>query len=512
MSRKDLSQHEKKALLKRISEYPGYSQRQLAHVLNVPKTTLVRLLQKRSEIEGSNNLISRKRQRLSKDDEVDQALLQWFRNARCQDITISGPLLQAKAQDLAHKLGKPEFQVTDGWLGRWKKRHDICYKTAYGEIKDANVPEANHWISTILPEILQEYPPEDIYNCDETAIYYRAAPDGSLTFRVEALSGSKKAMDRITALVCANMAGCDRLPLLVIGKSKYPRCFKGVNQLPVQYKSNKNAWMTSTIFEEWLNDWDNKIGRQKRRIILILDNCSAHPKVNTKNIRLLFLPPNTTCLIQPMDQGIIKNMKTLYRKLVLEMIVRHFDSEDAMGISAIKLSRKISLLSAVQMLATSWASIKQETFVNCFAKAGFLSSFPILPITSTLNAFNDIEVGMAEDEFDNFCSVDNSLQCRSTHEEDQIIEDIISRREDSHHDNNIGCDSEYSEDEVPHIKYHEALECIDKLQLFLAQNNGDECTRISLSKVHSFVSSSNNIRRVQRKITDFIIQKEIVLK
>ena len=121
MPRIDLSKQEKKALLKRIDEYSGYSQRQLANELKVPKTTTSRLLQQRAEIEDNNDMNFRKRQRLSKDDEVDQALLNWFRDARSRDISLSGPLLQVKAEDLARKLGKPDFQATEGWLGRWKK-------------------------------------------------------------------------------------------------------------------------------------------------------------------------------------------------------------------------------------------------------------------------------------------------------------------------------------------------------------------------------------------------------
>ena len=61
--------------------------------------------------------------------------------------------------------------------------------------------------------------------------------------------GSKKAMDRVTVLCCANMTGRDKAKLLVIGKSKKPRCFKhvDVNTLPVIYLANHNAWMTSVL-------------------------------------------------------------------------------------------------------------------------------------------------------------------------------------------------------------------------------------------------------------------------
>ena len=80
-----------------------------------------------------------------------------------------------------------------------------------------------------MPEILLEYEEENIFNADETGLFYRATPDGTLCFKNESLTGSKKAMDRITVLVCANMTGTEKKKLLVIGKSKNPRCFKGIN-------------------------------------------------------------------------------------------------------------------------------------------------------------------------------------------------------------------------------------------------------------------------------------------
>lgn len=43
-------------------------------------------------------------------------------------------------------------------------------------------------------------------------------------------------------LVGANMSGCEKLPLLVIGKSASPRCFKKAN-IPLEYTANKKAWM-----------------------------------------------------------------------------------------------------------------------------------------------------------------------------------------------------------------------------------------------------------------------------
>ena len=52
---------------------------------------------------------------------------------------------------------------------------------------------------------------------------------------------------------------------------------------------------------------------------MIVDNCTAHPKVdNLQAIKLVFYPPNTTSELQPWDQGIIQNLKCHYSHRMLE--------------------------------------------------------------------------------------------------------------------------------------------------------------------------------------------------
>ena len=62
--------------------------------------------------------------------------------------------------------------------------------------------------------------------------------------------------------------------LLVIGKSKKPRCFKNIQTLPVNYKANKKAWMTSKLFEAELMKWDNELNHKNIKILLPIDNCN----------------------------------------------------------------------------------------------------------------------------------------------------------------------------------------------------------------------------------------------
>ncbi|KAH8024926.1 hypothetical protein HPB51_002340 [Rhipicephalus microplus] len=97
------------------------------------------------------------------------------------------------------------------------------------------------------------------------------------------------------------MTGTDETPLLVIGKSAKPRCFKGARLASgVIYGSNNKAWMTAKLFEEYVRLIDRHFAAKNRRVVVILDNASAHVALdNLTAVKLAFLLPNTTAIAQP---------------------------------------------------------------------------------------------------------------------------------------------------------------------------------------------------------------------
>ena len=121
--------------------------------------------------------------------------------------------------------------------------------------------------------------------------------------------------------------------------------------------------MTGEIFSEWIMELNATMRAQERTIGLVLDNCSAHPRIQElSNVTLFFLPPNTTPLTQPMDAGVIKNLKHYYR---LSLSVRQLAALEH-GIEF-----KLSLYQSIQILCTAWEKVSAKTITNCFKKAGF---------------------------------------------------------------------------------------------------------------------------------------------
>nr|XP_046492921.1 tigger transposable element-derived protein 6-like [Neodiprion pinetum] len=159
------------------------------------------------------------------------------------------------------------------------------------------------------------------------------------------------------------MSGNEKLPLLLIGKSKSPRCFKGIKTLPVNYQNNKKAWMTSDLFVDWLKKVNADMRAQKRKIVMFVDNCTAHnnmPKL--EYVKLLYLPANTTSKLQPMDQGIINNFKVYYRKEVVHYVLKSIEDDK---------SPEINILQAMRFARKAWFSVSKTTISNGYKKAGF---------------------------------------------------------------------------------------------------------------------------------------------
>ncbi|GBN24794.1 Tigger transposable element-derived protein 4 [Araneus ventricosus] len=233
-------------------------------------------------------------------------------DVRSRNLPIKGPILQAKANEFAERFEEKSFVCSNGWLDRFKKRHNIRSGKVVGESASVCSSDMNHWMESVIIPIYDE---KDICNSDETGLFYKLTPNQTLKFKGEKCVGDKLSKVRITILVCASMNGSEEQKLTVIGKSQKSRCFKNVKKLPLDYNSNKKAWMTSDLFQKYLRQWDNELAKKKRKIVLLINNCTAHIEPsNLQWVNVVFLPPNSTSVFQKMDEGVIRSLKCHYRK------------------------------------------------------------------------------------------------------------------------------------------------------------------------------------------------------
>jgi hypothetical protein len=135
-------------------------------------------------------------------------------------------------------------------VGSTDFENGIRHKTICGEESDAPRDVASSWREQQLKDVIKKYSPNDVYNADETALFYKFMPNKTLAFKGERCTGGKNSKERITILLCTNSTGTDKLLPLVIGKYRSQQCFKNVHNLPSKYHHNAYSWKMSEVFQQ----------------------------------------------------------------------------------------------------------------------------------------------------------------------------------------------------------------------------------------------------------------------
>ncbi|KAF0714158.1 Aste57867_4014 [Aphanomyces stellatus] len=233
------------------------------------------------------------------------------------------------------------------------------------------------------------YDKSDIYNMDETGLFYNYQPN--TTISNEPRSGVKKDKSRISVALAANADGTDKLPLFFIGKAKRPRCFgtMSADELGYLYRNNRKAWMTIALFSEWLDIVNIDMARMSRNIVLILDNASSHSTVtvNLTNVVVVMLPPNTTSHLQPMDAGIIANFKSNYKRHQIDHAVRTIDEMGRISVAPAIQTKNlyaVDVRTAMSWATDAWNDVSSETIRKCWSRTG------IVPEQSLMQRFESM--------------------------------------------------------------------------------------------------------------------------
>ena len=468
------------------------------------------------------------RQNHQKFKPINEVLYAWFRKCESSGIYVNGPLLKEEAMNIKQSLNRPEldgFKASEGWLDKWKLSHGIREKQISGESLDVPITTIESWMERIK-ELCSGYDDKDILNMDESGCFFKALPTKGLAQKGKKSKGGKKSKQRITVAFFVSADGEKVGKPIVIWRSKNPRCFRLASAVDkpekVMYFADNKSWIQVEIMEKILATLNNQMIKEKRNVVLFLDNATVHPPSlidKFSNIKIIFLPKNTTSRLQPLDAGIIQSFKSKYRKRLMRHVLARINED----LLASEIAKEIDVLQAIEWVAKAWDDVTAKTIKNCFAKCGF---------NKTTSEIEDDDVDAEFDELFKELTESNSGSCITAEEyidfeietctsapvinSDEVdwrassvqkcVSEYLTKEagnicvEEVSSDDEGGENIEEKEKDLPDITTYEALAMLDQL-VNVSVLNEDERASLPLIRERLEIIQINNKR--QKSIKDY---------
>lgn len=179
------------------------------------------------------------------------------------------------------------------------------------------------------------------------------------------------------------------------------------------------------------------------KILLILDNAPSHVAADelnavNKDIVVMYLPPNVTALIQPMDQGVIEAAKKIYKRSLARRLLLQDDK-----ISLTQFLKKLSLKDCCEMIAAAWEEVKssslQKAWNNVIQLVEPSEHDTIEEDTneSLLNINIISNMRVSEAEFEDWLHEDETNQTSELLDDDHIVSLVRQKDNENHIEENF---------------------------------------------------------------------------
>ncbi|KAK4325247.1 hypothetical protein Pmani_004205 [Petrolisthes manimaculis] len=173
------------------------------------------------------------------------------------------------------------------------------------------------------------------------------------------------------------------------------------------------------------------------RFLLIIDNAPSHPRAMedwADNIEVLFMPPNTTSLIQPINQTVIAAFKAYYQRRTMAQLVQALDNNPNITIRDYwhQYNKK-----GIDNITASWKEVDTKTMNATWSKVWSESTnnFTEFVPTSVINLRSDIvrlshRAGFDEvDEDDVQELLDSHSQPLTNEELEDMLQQLVHHEE-----------------------------------------------------------------------------------
>lgn len=299
---------------------------------------------------------------------MEKLLIQWIEDNSKKHFGLDTRSIQTKALSIFTQLKKENgvgdeevslsFVASNGWFDKFKKRYNLqnIVGDAAANVDTEVTTEFVKYFKIFIEN--NGYSARQVFNASDTALFWKRMP--SCTCLENAAQGLECAEDRLTLLFCANASGDYKCKPVLIHNTE--TSIQKSQSIPVHWKTNNKSRMTACLFEDWFTNifceevkeycLDQSI---PFKILLLVDNAPSHP-VNldqlNPNVKVMFMAPNTTALVQPMDQGVIVTFKKYYLKYMFkQMLARAAD----------KQMHDYSITDAMRNISKAWTDLDSTT-------------------------------------------------------------------------------------------------------------------------------------------------------
>ncbi|XP_068180499.1 tigger transposable element-derived protein 1-like isoform X2 [Antennarius striatus] len=361
-------------------------------------STFLRQKEAIKAITPSKGLAVISKRRSAVNDEMERLLLLWIKEKEMAGDIVTDAIICEKAtvifNDLVEedsgegKLAKEhqEFKASRGWFEKFKKRTELRSVVRHGEASRANHKAADEFVQKFKQLVTDEgYVAQQVFNCDETGLFWKRMPRHTfITAEEKKMPGHKPMNDRLTLALCSNASGDCKIKPLLVYHSENPRAFKVhkilKERLQVLWRANAKAWVTRQFFVEWVNlVFGPAVKRYLEendlpfKCLLVLDNAPAHPPGLEDDvleefsfIKVLYLPSNTTSILQPMDQELISNFKKLYTK---HLFKRCFEITENTQLTLREFWKQhFNIVDCLEMIDTAWQEVTMHNLNAAWRK------------------------------------------------------------------------------------------------------------------------------------------------
>ena len=285
---------------------------------------------------------------------------------------------------IAEKSGRkhPFAKGTAGrsWFDGFKSRHPNLTLRSAQSLSHSRAACANE-------EIIRDYfaklgamcarlnilaKPMQIFNMDETGLSIVHKPGRVVAQlgrrNVWAITSAERGKTH-TVLTCASASGYALPPFIIYPRKRITDNLK-VGALPsTAFHHSDSGWVNAELFIKWF-EFFLKMIPPLRPVLLILDGHASHVTVDVvelarrNDIHMLCLPAHTTHILQPLDVGVFKPLKTCYYKACKKYITEH-------------PGRVVTTEVIASLLATAWP--QAVTPVNIMAGFKKCGVYPLNP-------------------------------------------------------------------------------------------------------------------------------------